>query len=93
MTDVPTDVEEVLTQLFEEAQAAFDEGDVEMAVAELSTASEVATNKLPEGDLRSRLLHGCEQAETAATGEDPDTAVAGEYVAAMDRRLDDAIEN
>jgi hypothetical protein len=88
--DVPADVEAVLTQLLAEAEEAFERDDVETAVAELMTASEVATNKLPQGDLRSRLLHGCEQAEAVATSEDGDTAVAAEYVAAMARRLDDA---
>ncbi len=90
MTDVPADVESVLSQLFEEAGDAFDRGDVETAVSAVATASEVATNKLPDSEFRSQLLHGCERAEAVATGEDGDTAAAAEYVAAMERRLAEA---
>jgi hypothetical protein len=88
--DVPSDVDAVLTQLFREAREAFERGDVETGVAAVTSASSVARNKLPDGSLRERLLHGCERAEAVATAEDDDAGVAAEYVASMEQRLADA---
>jgi hypothetical protein len=88
--DVPPDVEAVLTQLFREAREAFDSGDVETGVAAVTSASSVASNKLPDGALRDRLLHGCERAKAVATATEDDAAVAAEYVVSMERRLADA---
>lgn len=89
-TDVPPDVEAVLTQLFEESREAFERGDRETGVATVTSAATVARTKLPECTLRAHVLHGCERAEAVTTAEDDDTAVAAEYVAAMERRLADA---
>lgn len=83
--DVPADVESVLTQLFGEAQGAFEDGDGETGVAALTSARAVATNKLPESRLRAQLLHGCERALAAA--DDEESGVAAEYAASMERRL------
>ncbi len=84
--DVPPDVEAVLTQLLEEAQEAFETGDSETGVEAVTSAATVARTKLPEGDLRAQVLHGCERVEALA-GEGGNTAVAVEYVAATERRL------
>jgi hypothetical protein len=57
--DLPPDVRTVLTQLFAEGREALAAGDREVALDAVTTAETVATNKLPEGPLRGRLLHGC----------------------------------
>lgn len=49
----------VLTQLFAEGQNALAADDQETAIRTVTTAETVATNKLPEGAFRDRLLHGC----------------------------------
>jgi len=85
-SDLPADVEAVLDQLFTEARAAFRDGDVETGVSAVETASRVARNKLPEGELRERLLYGCERVEAVATEE---KEVAAEYAAAMARHVND----
>jgi len=89
MTDVPPDVDSVLTQLFDEGRKAFERGEVATGVSAVTSAGTVARHKLPESPLRERLLHGCERVETVATAPDDDHAVAAEYVAAMERRLAD----
>ena len=100
--DPPADALAVLAQLFAEGQEALVDGDVDTARETVTSAEEVATTKLPDGDLRGQLLHGCGQAralldpETGAAsgeGDDPDGAdrvepdAAAEYLAAMERRL------
>ena len=100
--DPPADVLAVLAQLFAEGQEALADGDVDAARETVTSAEEDATNKLPEGDLRGQLLHGCAQArglldpETGggdAEGDDPEGTdrvepdAAAEYLAAMERRL------
>lgn len=90
--DLPADVRAVLEQLFAEAETAFRDGEPQVALSAVDTASTVARYKLPEGDLRAHLLHGCEQVE-AATADENGTVVAAEYVAAMARRLADATES
>lgn len=87
--DLPADVRAVLEQLFAEAETAFGNGEVAVGRSAVETASTVARYKLPEGELRAHLLHGCERVETAAT-DGTETAVAAEYVAAMARSLADA---
>ena len=47
------------------------------------TAGTVAANKLPAGDRRDRLRHGCAAAIEAL----PDGELAAAYVEAMERRL------
>ena len=102
--DPPADALAVLAQLFAEGQEALGNGDVDTARETLGSAEEVATNKLPEGDLRGQLLHGCAQArvlldpETGGgdgEGDGPEGVdgvepdAAAEYLAAMERRLPD----
>jgi len=102
--DPPADVLAVLAQLFAEGQEALAEGDVDTARETVTSAETVATNKLPEGDLRGQLLHGCGQArelldpETGAGSDEGDNPegvdqvepeAAEEYLAAMERRLPD----
>lgn len=100
--DLPADVLAVLAQLFAEAQESLADGDVDTAREAVTSAEAAATNKLPEGDLRGQLLHGCAQAralldpETGGgdgEGDGPEGAdsvepdAAAEYLAAMERRL------
>jgi hypothetical protein len=97
--DPPADVLAVLAQLFAEGQASLTDGDVDTAREAVTSAETVVTNKLPEGDLRGQLLHGCGQAnalldpETGGEGEGPEETdgvepdAAAEYLAAMERRL------
>ncbi|WP_220222386.1 hypothetical protein [Haloplanus salinus] len=84
------DVMDVLGQLFEAGARALD-GDAGTAESRpdtarqiLTSARTVATNKLPEGEFRDRLLHGCERA--LATLDD-DAPVAAEHCRAMAREV------
>jgi hypothetical protein len=79
--DLPADVRDTLVQLFAEAGEAAREGRAETALAALST---VVENKVPEGDLKRQLVHGCERARTTAEAE---PLVAAEYCVAMRERL------
>jgi len=88
--DIPADVESVLTQLLGEAREAFERGDVETGVSATTSAASVARNKLPDGRLRGRLLHGCQRAEAVATTDDDDAGVAAEYIASMEQLLTEA---
>ena len=86
--DVPSDVHSVLTQLFDETDAAIRAGEFETARRTVETAATVSRNKLPEGDLRGQLRHGCTEVTAALAetdGVEPDLATA--YVRAMARRL------
>jgi len=86
--DIPADVQDTLVQLFDECGAALEAGDLRTAQETAASARSVATNKLPEGDLRSHLLHGCDRVEALLDPEEEVEAdAAGEYVAAMRRRL------
>jgi len=86
--DVPSDVHAVLTQLFEETETAIRAGEFETARQTIATATTVSRNKLPEGDLRGQLLHGCGEVLAAITPENGvESAVAIEYVRAMAQRL------
>ena len=88
MDDLPSDVRSVLTQLLTEAQIAIGDRDHEAARAAVDTVDEVATNKLPEGDRRRRLRHGCERVEDLLDGGDnDDTAAAAAYLWSMERRV------
>jgi hypothetical protein len=86
------DVMDVLEQLFEAGARALD-GDApadgasraDTARQILTSAETVATNKLPEGEFRSRLLHGCERALSTL---DADPVVAAEHCRAMARDVD-----
>ncbi len=89
MDDLPSDVRSVLTQLLTEAQVALGERDHEAARAAVDTVDEVATNKLPEGEPRRRLRHGCERVEELLDGGgNDDTAAAAAYLASMERRVE-----
>lgn len=86
---LPSDVRAVLTQLFEEGETAIVAGKFETARRTVDTAETVCQHKLPEGERRSRLLHGCDRVAVAldSTGDrQPDTAA--EYLRAMSRRVD-----
>jgi len=89
--DIPADVEETLTQLLGECAAALDGNDIPTARETNTSARSVVTNKLPAGELRDHLLHGCDRVETLLDPEAGDEGVeadaAEEYVAAMRRRL------
>lgn len=89
--DIPADVEETLTQLLGECAAALEGNDVPTARETITSARSVATNKLPSGELRDHLLHGCDRVETLldpeAEDEEVEADAAEEYVAAMRRRL------
>lgn len=89
-TDVPPDVEAVLSQLFAEAQEALENGDVETAVSAVTSAATVVRNKLPEGTLRGELRHGCERMQAAVSGDEQNVAVAVEYLTVMRSRLEDS---
>ena len=91
--DIPADVKESLAQLLGECADALEGDDVQTARETVTSARSVATNKLPEGELREHLLHGCDRVEMlldpAAGDEDIEADAAGEYVAAMRRRFPD----
>lgn len=87
MSDVPPDVETVLGQLFEEARTGFEADEIEAGRSAIDSADSVISNKLPEGDLRGQLRHGCTRVEELL--DDGETAAAAEYVAAMERRIED----
>ena len=80
MTDPPPDVRDALRQLLAEAAAAARERDAGTADDILDTVARVAENKLPESDLRGRLLFGVERARGLAADE---PLVAAEYCRAM----------
>ncbi|CCQ35687.1 uncharacterized protein Nmlp_1485 [Natronomonas moolapensis 8.8.11] len=81
--EMPPDVRSSLGQLLSNARQSARDGDAETARSLLETAGTVAENKLPEGDRRERLRHGC----AAAVGALPDGELAAGYVEAMERRL------
>ena len=106
--DPPADALAVLAQLFAEGQEALADGDIDTARETVTSAETVATNKLPEGDLRGQLLHGCGQTlalldPEASSGDDggdgPGDAdgvepdAAAEYLAAMERRLPEGADS
>jgi phytoene dehydrogenase-like protein len=87
--DVPSDVHAVLTQLFAEGESAALSGEYETARQTVETAETVCRNKLSEGDLRARLLHGCGRVRAALdSADDIDADAAAAYLRAMDRRLE-----
>ncbi len=87
--DIPADVQATLGQLFEECETALSAEDLSTAQETVDSARSIAANKLPEGDLREHLLHGCDRVETLLDPEEEDVEAeaASEYVAAMGRRL------
>lgn len=81
-TDFSGDVMDVLGQLFE---AAATTDDADTARQALTSAETVATNKLPDGEFRARLLHGCERALATLDGDAP---AAAEHCRAMAREVE-----
>ncbi|WP_222844880.1 hypothetical protein [Haloplanus rubicundus] len=85
------DVMDVLGQLFEKGARVLD-GDAASAEGSptdtarqiLTSAETVATNKLPDGEFRSRLLHGCERALATLDGDAP---AAAEHCRTMAREV------
>lgn len=81
--DAPTDVRTVLCQLFGAGREALAEDDPGRCERIVDSARSVATNKLPEGERRAKIRHGCERVQTLLA--DDETAAATEYLAAMER--------
>lgn len=79
--DVPADARSVLSQLIGETRERLREWDDEQALETLETIETVSRNKLPDGDRRDRLLHGCDRTR-ATLADDPETAMA--YLRAME---------
>ncbi|ELZ29496.1 hypothetical protein C475_02568 [Halosimplex carlsbadense 2-9-1] len=90
MEDLPTDVRTVLSQLFAEGQRALADDDRDTARESVTSAASVVRNKLPDGEFKRELRHGCERVvDLLDTGDEPaDAEAAAEYLAAMERRLD-----
>lgn len=83
------DVMDVLEQLFEAGARALD-ADAGAARPDtarqiLTSAETVAANKLPDGEFRDRLLHGCDRALSTLNADPP---VAAEHCRAMAREVD-----
>jgi hypothetical protein len=88
--DIPPDVRETLAQLLSECGTALEAEDVRTARETADSARSVATNKLPESDLRDHLCHGCDRVVTLLDDGDEEGVepeAAAEYVAAMRRRF------
>lgn len=83
--DVPADIQTVLRQLFAGGQEALDRGEMEPCREILNSAEAVISNKLPAGKRKERLRFGCERVR--ARLDDGETALAKEYLAAMERRI------
>lgn len=87
--ELPSDVLAVLTQLFETGETAVLSGEFDTARQTVTTAKTVSRNKLPDGELRGQLVHGCTRVNTLlAAPDDEDVASAAEYLRTMERRLD-----
>ena len=83
--DPPSDVQAVLSQLVDAGETAIRSGELETARQTVTSAETVSRNKLPEGDLREQMIHGCSQVTVALDEGLPETAA--EYLRAMGRRL------
>lgn len=83
--DLPADVEATLTQLLAEGADAAEAGDDDTVAAVVGTVESVTRNKVPECDLRDRVLFGCETVQELL--DDPDLAVAAGYLRAMCERV------
>jgi hypothetical protein len=83
-TDLPADVEATLGQLLAEAAAAARRREVDEVTAIVDTVETVVRTKVPAGDLRERLEHGCTTVERLVADE---PLVAAEYLNAMERRV------
>jgi hypothetical protein len=88
--DLPTDVQTVLSQLFAESRRALCDDDLATARESVISAASVVRNKLPDGEFKRELRHGCERVvDLLNAGDEPaDAEAAAEYLAAMERRLD-----
>lgn len=95
--DLPSDVHSVLTQLLGEARAAAAERDVATVADAVASVESVATNKVPESEVRERLLHGCAEVERLLAGLEPPLApdergritITVEYLRSMETLLED----
>lgn len=86
--DIPADVRASLAQLLEECGVALEKRDLSTARETAGSARSVATTKLPDSELRDHLVHGCDRVESLLDPqEEIEADAAGEYVAAMRRRL------
>lgn len=85
-TEFPGDVLSVLGQLFEAGAEAAAAGDADTARQVLDSAETVATNKLPDGEFRDELRHGCRRTRRLLADDPPPVAVEG--FAAMARAVE-----
>jgi len=91
--DLPADVEATLTQLLAEGADAVEAGDRETARSVVGTVETVTRNKVPESDLRERLVFGCGTVAALLDGDSPadaDLTTAAGYLRAMRERVADA---
>lgn len=80
--DLPADVETTLAQLLAEGADAAEAGDGDTVAAIVGTVNSVTRNKVPDSELRSRLLFGCEAVRRLLDDPDPSAATARMHVAA-----------
>lgn len=85
MADLPPDVRETLGQLFAAADEAVRERRTADGLSAVESARTVATNKVPDEELRARLRHGCDRVAELAAAE---PLVAAEYCRAMRDRVE-----
>lgn len=89
VSGIPADIRAVLTQLFAEGRRSLGDGDVATARDIVASARTIVRNKLPEGERRERLLHGCARVASLLDGT-PESDAAAAYLSAMERRLEPA---
>jgi hypothetical protein len=78
--EIPADVRAVFLTLLVDARENVEAGDLETLRSELGSIETVASNKLPPGDVRDSLCHGCDKVDQHAADE---PAVAAEYLRSM----------
>lgn len=83
--DLPADVDAALTQLLSKAAADARRHEVDAVIAIVDTVETVTENKIPDGQVRERLLHGCRQVRRLAADE---PLVAAEYLHSMERLVE-----
>jgi len=83
--DLPEDVSDTLVQLLSEAESSARTGNRSDVLPLLNTVEKVVTNKLPPGQTREQLLHGCDTVRPLL-GHEP--LVAAEYLRSMCRTID-----
>ena len=87
MTTLPADVHSSLSQLLSNATADARDGDADAVAGLVESIESVTINKVPDGALRERLLHGCAEVDGLV---ESDPEVAAEYLRSMGRLVDQA---